>query len=265
MTSSNFPHPSALAILRSEWVKFWTLSSNKVLVGIGFLWIPLNSLLTTLALLQRAADPDTRKRIAAVDLYTFLDPVLWLQLLIAVIAVLVATNEYGTGQITGTLLATPTRVPVPIAKSLVIAVVAFVVGAVGTLAGMLVPLATLRDSGVSYTPAIGEVIGFSAASGAYLAGIGVVAFSIGVLVKNVVVAMLLPLAVFTIMPSLLESVGNEALSTVVGFFPTIAGRVAISSFANPADLNGVSGLLVLAGWGIAGVTGAAVAYRLRDA
>lgn len=253
-----------LGVLAGEWIKFWTLRSNRVLTAIALIFVPLNAVLLTTSLRQRAEDPDTSFLIPSVEAIAFVDSVLWLQLLISVIAVLFATSENG-GHLGVSFLATPRRIPVALAKAAVVASVVFVIGGGGALVGLLLPSVMLAGTEVAYNVAAGDVVGLALGSGVYLAGIALVAYGIAVLVKNIVVAILTPIALFTIVPAVLEWVGGDAIATLTGYFPSVAGRTAISAISNPADLDAATGLLVLGGWAVIAVTGAALAYRYRDA
>lgn len=249
---------------RAEWIKFWSLRSNRVLTYFAVLFVPLNALLLTVSLRQRAEDPDVTNLIPSVDAVAFLDSVLWLQLLIAVLAVLLAAMENG-GRLGVSFLAVPRRVPVLLSKMLVIGAVAFLVGSIGSVMGQSMPILLLADSGVRYEPAIGEVIAASAASGLYLTGIAIISLCVAILVRNLVIALLAPIALFTIVPSVLAFVGGEWGSVASGYFPTVAGRTAFSAFTNPAGLDAAVGFLVLGAWVLAGAIGAAAVYRFRDA
>lgn len=67
--------------------------------------------------MSRLTDPRFAGQLIQARPMQFVDSVLWAQVLIAVIAVLAATGEYGSGQIKLSLLATPTRLPVLAAKT----------------------------------------------------------------------------------------------------------------------------------------------------
>lgn len=250
--------------LIAEWVKFGSLLSNRVMTAIALLFVPLNSILLTVSLRQRAEDPDPGFLIPEVGPFAFLDSVLWLQLLVSVLAVLVATGEH-RGHLGLSILAVPTRVPVAIAKAAMVALVAFAVGVVGAVAGLLLPLLTLADSMVSYAVDGAETAVLALSSGVYLAGIACVSFGFAVLVRHLVVAVLAPIAFLTIVPAVLEWAGGEVVATVTGFLPSVAGRTAISAMVNPAGLDAVIGLATLGAWSIVAVAAAAVAYRWRDA
>ncbi len=251
------------ATIRAEWIKFQTLRSNRVLLIIAALFVPLNSLLLSISLRQRASDPDPAMRIPSVSNLAFLDSVLWLQLLIAVVAVLAASSEFH-GKLGTSFLAVPTRVPVLASKMLVLAFVAFAIGTVGALIGQLLPYALL-PADVAYVAESTDIVRASLASGVYLGLLAAISLGIAVLVGNLVIALLLPLATYTIVPSLIGWLGGDVGARVAGVFPTIAGRTAISPMENSAGLDGGSGLLVMAVWAVAVLVGAAARYRFADA
>src|SRR5215470_18771557 len=127
------PHRSGFgSLLLSEWTKIrsvrstlWTLVIFAV-VSLGltglFTWLTLNSL--------------NNGRNGARDSGILTDPVSFIlgtglglgQLAICVLGVLVITAEYSSGTIRASLLATPRRYPMLIAKGLVFSALAFVVG-----------------------------------------------------------------------------------------------------------------------------------------
>lgn len=253
-----------LGAVSAEGIKFWSLVSNRALAAVAAVFVPLNALLLSVSLRQRATDSNPAMHIASVEPRAYLDSVLWLQLLIAVIAVLLATNESG-GRLGVSFLATPARIPVLAAKLVVIATLAFATGVIGALAGQLMPLFLLNKSGVRYDFSWSGGVLTALGAGLYLAGIGIVSLGIAVLVRNVVTAVLAPLALFTVIPSVIAWTGGEVGAHISGYFPTIAGRTAISALANPADLNGAGGFAVLGIWALIAAVAAALAYRYRDA
>lgn len=255
---------TSLGVVRAEWVKFWSLTSNRVLILIAVLFVPLNSLLLSTSLRQRAADTDASMLIPAVDSLAFLDSVLWLQLLVSVIAALAATSENG-GRLGASFLAIPARFPVLLGKLAVVGAVSFLIGMIGALAGQALPLTLLAGSGVDYGFESGEALAVSNKAGVYLLLISVISLGAAVLLRNLVLALLTPLAMFTIVPSVLAWTAGAAGEWISGLFPTIAGRTAISPLKNPAGLDAGSGFAVMAGWALALTVGAVLAYRYRDA
>jgi hypothetical protein len=249
--------------VRAESIKFWSLRSNRILVALAILFVPLNAVLLSISLGQRAESPDPRMHISSVDAVAYLDSVLWLQLLIAVIAVLAATSESG-GRIGASFLAVPTRLPILGAKVIVVGLVSFGIGIVGAAAGLLLPHLLLSGTGVAYAADPADVLRGTISSGAYLGLIAAISLAVAIVAGNLIVALLAPLALYTIVPSLVASVGGELGSRISGYFPTIAGRTALSAAENPGALDSTTGFLVMVAWAVFAVVGAGLRYRFAD-
>jgi len=195
--------------IRAESIKFWSLRSNRILVALAILFVPLNAVLLSVSLGQRAESPDPRMRISSVDPVAYLDSVLWLQLLIAVIAVLAVTSESG-GRIGASFLAVPTRLPILGAKVIVVGLVSFGIGVVGAAAGQLLPHLLLSGTGVAFAADPADMLRGAISSGAYLGLIAAISLAVAVVAGNLIVALLVPLALYTIVPSVIASFGESS-------------------------------------------------------
>lgn len=267
MTTQSLPlaRSSFADVIAGERIKFATLRSNTVIVVVVAALIAVSAVLSSVALVTAARDPENLGASLTVDPIRFLDTVLWMQVVFAVVALLFATSEYSSRQITVTLIAVPTRVPVLLAKAVNITLIGFVAGALGAALAVSLPLLILPSSQIEYRFDLAEAGVLVVASGAYLALTGVVALSIGSLIRNVVVAILVSTALFTFLPSVLQSIGNETVTTLTGFLPSMAGRVILSSFESPAGLTAGAGMAILAAWALLLLGLAAWALRARDA
>ena len=252
-------------VIAAERIKFATLRSNTVIVALVAALIAVSGALSALALVTAALDPANVDPILSTDPVRFLDTVLWMQVVLSIVAVMFATSEYSSRQILVTLIAVPTRVPVLLAKAVNIVFVGFVAGVIGASLAVTLPMLILPSGEIEYRFDLAEVSVLVLASGAYLALTGVVALSIGALIRNVAVAILLPTAVFTFLPSVLQSIGNETITTLTGLLPSMAGRVILSSFDSPAGLSGGWGMAVLAAWAVLLLGVAGWVLRARDA
>ena len=99
----------------------------------------------------------------------------------------------------------------------------------------------------------------------FIALIGIIALCFGLLVKNVIIGITVPVLLFSILPSILESIGNDVITTMVGYLPSVAGRVMLTTFGNPAGHDAWTGMAVLAGWALVLLVVASIVSRLRDA
>lgn len=258
--------PRLIDVITAERIKFFTLRSNPILVTVVGALIALAALPSAIALTVPSSNPGAAvNTVTSVDSLRFVDTVLWMQIVFAVIAVLYATSEYTSGQIKLSLTAVPSRIPVLASKAIVISVIGFLVGTIAALIAVCVPLLILPFGDIAYDFVLGDALLLAVASGFYLALTGVVALCIGMLIRNVVVAIIIPVALFSIVPPVLESIGNDTITTLTGYLPTVAGRVILTTFENPAGLTAWPGLAVLAGWALVLLALASWTLRARDA
>jgi uncharacterized protein YfiM (DUF2279 family) len=206
-------------VLRSEWVKlrsvrstFWALTVTVVLgVGLG-------------AVISAAAAHGYAKSSASGKLSW--DPtgvsqagVAIASLAIVVLGVLCISSEYSSGMIRTSLIAVPKRGRVLAAKSLVFAVVTFVVGEVtcfvAFFAGQALisghaPHAALGDPGVARA-----VVG----GGLYLAALAVLSVATGALLRHPAAA----IASMFVLPGIAQALPDSWRNPVTEFWPTQAG------------------------------------------
>lgn len=249
----------------SETVKLTTLRSNWILVSVAFVVIVGSGVLQGLSLVSRLTDPRFAGQLIEARPMQFVDSVLWAQVLIATVAVLAATSEYGSGQIKLSLLALPTRLPVLAAKTIVSAVLGFGIGTVGAGLALSIPLTCLPAAEIDYPIDLSTGAGLALASGAYLAAIAALAAAIGMLLRGVIAGLAVTLPLVTILPSVIASIPVQFIRDAAAYFPTTAGRMLISDLETTAPLEPWQGYLVLLAWVVVLWAAAAVMLRARDA
>lgn len=257
--------PALLGAIASEAVKLRSLRSNWILSAAALVLIIGSGTMQCVGLIARLTDPRFAGQLIEARPMQFVDAVLWAQVLIAVIAVLAATGEYGSGQIKLSLLALPTRLPLLAAKAITVALLAFVIGVVGAAVALAVPLAVLAESGIDYPIDLPTAVGLALGSGAYLAAIAALSSAAGMLLRHVVPALAVTLATVTILPSIIASIPVDVIRDAAAYFPTTAGRMLISDLPTTAALEPWQGYLVLLAWVAAVWIAAAVSLRARDA
>ncbi len=132
---SSLGHPRVTfpKLVRSEWMKLWTLRSTwwvvaiTVLAQAGFTWMG------TYFTLQNVTPEEMGIDASTVGPAFVQSGIMIGQLVISVLAVLAITGEYSTGSIRSTFSAAPRRIDAVLAKALVVLVVAFITGALATL------------------------------------------------------------------------------------------------------------------------------------
>lgn len=223
-------------LLRSEWLKLWTVRTTWTMVGIGLLGEALFAgLYVGLASLAEIGDVE--------EVETGVGLIL---VLVLVLGVLSVTTEFRHGTASSTFLVSPGRWPALLAK----------LGAV-LLAGLLIGLAfvavnaglalTLFDARGGRLPSTGEIVSVYAGVVVSLALIGAFGLGIGAIVRNQVGAIIAAIAFFFILSPLPEllpgSIGEYFPSQAIG---SLHGRVE-----GDGSLSQLGGGLVLAAWATA--------------
>ncbi len=195
------------------------------------------------------------------------------QAVIAVIAVLTISEEYGTGMIRTTLAAIPRRLVLLEAKAVNVAgltLVAAVPGVAGCLlAGRLLLPAAGFDPAHGYAlVSIGHGPTLRAAAGStlYLVLIALLALGVATAIRDTAVSIGAVLALLYLPPLLAQVVSGPLRRHIEQIAPTTAG-LAIQATTNLHDLPIApwAGLGVLAAWATASLLIAGALLRRRDA
>ncbi len=222
-------HPAAFRastfgdVLRSEWTKlrsvrstFWALTVT-VVVGIG-----LGAVISA-ATAYSYAKLSVSGKLSWDPAEVSLDGVAIASLAIAVLGVLCISSEYSSGMIRTSLIAVPKRGRVLAAKSLVFAVVTFVVGEVTSFTAFFVgqaliaghaPHAALGDPGVARAVA---------GAGLYLTALAVLGVAVGTLLRHPAAAIAAMVAVLFVLPGIAQALPGSWRNPVTEFWPTQAG------------------------------------------
>src|SRR5579863_10275956 len=210
-------------VLRSEWTKLrsvrstlWSLTATVVLgIGLG-------------AVISAAAAHGYARSSASSKLSW--DPAGVSQagvaigsLAIVVLGVLCISSEYSSGMIRTSLIAVPKRGRVLAAKSLVFAVVTFVVGEATCFTAFFVGQALI--SGHAPTAALGDpgVARAVAGGGLYLIALAVLSVVVGTLLRHSAAAIASLIAVLFVLPGIAQALPDSWRNPVTEFWPTLAG------------------------------------------
>jgi ABC-2 type transport system permease protein len=253
----------------AEWTKFrsvrssvWTLLIATVLtVGLGVLFLG-----TVLDDYERMTAAERASHdLAATGAWYHGLPVG--QVVIAILGVLVASSEYGTGTIRTTLAAVPSRIRVLAAKTVSVAVVALVAGAVQATAMFLVALPILADRSVDMSLTDPTALRGVALATLATMGMGLLGLGFGLLIRHspgaigAVVGVLLVISLFApLLPASVEGFGKYLPPHAAWAMFGIAGadEEAVTLAPGPATavfFGYVAALLVVAG----------MLFRRRDA
>jgi ABC-2 type transport system permease protein len=195
------------------------------------------------------------------------------QAVVAILAVLMVSNEYSSGMMRVTLAAMPRRERALAAKAVVLAAVVLVAGAVAVLGSVLAGHLIMPGHGftaargfhpvwLSYGPALRAACG----SVLYLVLIALLSLGVAVIVRDSGVSIGVVLALLYVFPIALSFIGNEQWQhRLARWTPTVAGL----TIQDTTGLRGLAitpwaGLGVLAIWAAGALLAGGLVFRYRD-
>ena len=187
------------------------------------------------------------------------------QVAILVFGVLAATAEYGTGTISTSFTAVPSRTRLLAAKALVVWLVSTTVGLAISIVTFVAGLAAV-PSGTATLPSIAEdsVLRAVVGAGLYLGVLGVFALAIGVFLRASAGAVTAAISAALVIP-----IGFLLLGRVGEFlnewWPTEAGRQVLAITHQAHTLSPVTGLVYFGAIAFALLAGAVAMVSRRDA
>jgi len=192
--------------------------------------------------------------------------VLVAQLLIAVLAVLSISGEYSTGMIKSTLVATPRRLLVLGAKTLVMAAVCFAVGLVAGALGIAVIIPIFSSHGITVNIFSGAVLLPVVWQAFYLAAVAVFSLGIGTILRSIAGAISTVLGVILVLPIILTSVPVKWAHDLAPYLIANSGQSLVGvSLSGPSPLSTAQQVLVVAVWAVVSIAGGALLLVRRDA
>jgi ABC-2 type transport system permease protein len=246
--------------LRAEWTKLRTVASTG--------WLLLGTVAVTVAV-SAAADaadlctssagcrPDvTRLGLTGTDVG---------QAVVAIVAVLAVTAEYGTGMIRTTLAAVPRRTAVLAAKAAVVGGLTLAAGGAGVLGSVLAGELILPGRGLTL-PA-GPTARAAAGTVLYLILIALLSLGVATAVRDSAVAVGTVLGLLYVFPVLGQVVASPAWQRhLEQAGPMTAGlEIQASTGLSQLPIGPWAGLGVLAAWAAAALVAGGLVLHLRDA
>jgi hypothetical protein len=243
-------------VIRSEWIKFWSLRSTAVTLAVAVLVFVGIGLLA--ASMSASGQLDGDGPASPVDLS--LAGTSFAQLVLGTLGVLVMAGEYSTGMIRSSLAAVPGRLAVLGGKAVVFAGVTFGLMLVSAFAAFLGGQAIIGDTGASLADpgVVRAVVG----SAAYLTGAGLLGLALGALLRSVPAAISTYFGAMFLLPGIAGLLLPETWRDNVGpYLPEAAGAAMSAVSRGDNSLAPLAGLLVFLAY-LAAVGGAA-AWRLQ--
>jgi hypothetical protein len=251
-------------VLISEWIKFRSLRSTWFSLGAAVLIsIGLGILFSAL----RGHDVHTHHDIGEFfdSTQTSLRGIHLAQLAFGVLGVLLITGEYATGLIKATLVAVPRRLPVPVAKAVVFAVVSYVLATLMCLIAFLGGQAVLHGYHLGVSLGDPGTVRAIFAGGFYLTAVGLLGLGFGFLVRNTGGAIAALFGTVLVLPLLAQALPQSWQDHVNKYLPLSIGSNLISVHRDGHPLSPGAGVAVLIGYLAVVWIAAVVVLRRRDA
>jgi ABC-2 type transport system permease protein len=265
MTTLTAPTPLAgrvtrSRVIRSEWTKFrsvrstgWSLAAALVLtIGIG-------TLVSLVAATQTHPATDSFNVAGRSEIGNLLS-----QLVVAVLAVLMITGEYGTGMIRSSMSVVPRRLPVLWGKIAVFVAAALPVLTVASLAafelGQLVWRAKGQPAVGLGDPGVARIVFGSALA---LVVTGVLSLAIGALVRSTAAGITVVVGLLFVVPTLMAALPT-GIANYSRFLPSNAGGALWHEALSERVMSPWSGFALLVAYTVVLVALAARRMRRRD-
>jgi ABC-type transport system involved in multi-copper enzyme maturation permease subunit len=242
------PKVTQLRVIRSEWTKFHSLRSTKVMVAVFVLLTVGLAGLISAVVTAHFSDMGAAER---ANFDPALDPLQGIhitQLVIGILGVMLISNEYATGMIRASLTVVPGRYPVLTAKLAVFAGVGGAAALAGTVGGFFVGQTILSDDGLqtSLTNSHSLHVVFGAAT--YLLLVGVIGMGLGALFRTTSASISTLAGLFFVLPILFRFLPESWSKSVGPYLPAQAGEAFWGKPDGYAISSPTVALLVLLAW-----------------
>jgi ABC-2 type transport system permease protein len=258
-------------VLRSEWIKFWSLRSTVWTLASTVVVMAAVSYLAVFFTAREAFDPVTKPEDVALLVALLRDPSLVLtgadlaKLVVAVLGVLIVTGEYSTGMIRSTLTAVPRRLPALWAKALVLTAVTAITAAVAVVLSWVVALPTLHAHDAALDLADPQTRRILLGGVLYLVAVCLLAFAVGAIVRLSAGALAAVLGLLLVVEVMFRTIPADFFRNVSPFLPGTAGHQLLATQAGIEQARATSSAPVLDPWTGYGVMLAWVAVLLAVA
>jgi ABC-2 type transport system permease protein len=258
---------SAREALHAEWTKLRTTP--------GTFWLLLAVITTTVALgfAAEAAAKCPSGYCQADPARTSLTGIYLSQAIVAILAVLAITGEYGSGMIRTTFTAMPRRATVLTAKAVILTVLVLAAGTAAVLGSVLAGGLILPGHGFtaargypSLSLSDGPVLRAACGSVLYLALICLLSLGIATAVRDSAAAIGIALGLLYLIPIIDGLVSPHWQRHLEQIAPMTAGlAIQHTTGLHGLPISPWAGLGVLAAWAAAALVAGTLALRLRDA
>jgi ABC-type transport system involved in multi-copper enzyme maturation permease subunit len=276
---------SFTGVLRSEWIKLWSLMSTRILlaltlaaiIGVGALAVLIRySYLESMARTARdqgqAMTPEMMEQTfppgSGFDLYNLPNAGLQIGILVlGSLAVLFISSEYATGMIRSTMNAVPKRTPAFLAKAILLGVISYVITTVAAVATFLIAMPVFQGLGFDLDWSTDGVLYSVFTGGLYVAGVALIGLSLGALLRNSAGGITVLVGLFfvlSIAASFMTLIPGDFWKYVPQYIPSEAGGRFLSIGHTDGIIDPWHGGLIFLGYVLLFLVPAMIVLKKRD-
>lgn len=249
-------------VLMMEWTKVTTIPSTFFAVALTLvIGIGLSALVS--GLVANAYAHNSRPELRAAWDPTAISTAggALAQIALAVLATLVITGEFATGEIRSTFAAVPSRWRVLLGKSVVVALIGFVTAEIFMFAAFFIGQAFF--DGKAPTASLGQagVLRALVGGGLYVAVLCIAALAVGTMLRGTASTVVVLVVTLYVLPPIMTLLPSDWSRPLLKYWPTEAGQRILAVVHQPDTLAPWAGLGVMAGFTLALL--AAAAFRLE--
>lgn len=246
-------------IIRSEWIKFWSVRSTVSSLAAGVLLLVGVGLIT--AAVTASGGQVGGDQLGAAD--ASLGGVMFAQLAFGTLGVLVIAGEYSTGMIRSTLTAVPTRLPMLGATLVVLAAVGFTASLTATAVAFTGGQLLIGTHAASWSdPGVARAVFGTAA---VLTCSGLLGLALGALLRSTAGAITTLFGVMFLFDNVVELMIPTSWDGALKYFPGSASGAAAAVVQAPDTLAPLAGLAVFTGYTLLTALLAALRLKRSDA
>ncbi|MFC9626205.1 ABC transporter permease [Streptomyces sp. NPDC056930] len=248
-------------VLRSEWIKLWSVRSTWFTMGLAvFLMVAIGTI--ACFVFDPAGTTPAKAGTDGVSLAT--NGAMLAQLCLGVLGVLYSAGEYGNGMIRSSMSAVPRRTPVLRAKAVVFAAASVAVAGVTVLVTFLVGSVALKGTAFGLSLSDPGVLRTLLGTVVYLALVGVIGVAMGFLLRSVAGGVAVIAGVLFVIDSLTFILPASVADSVIPYLPGHAGRAMMALHGGGDLLSPAAGASVLTAWAVVALAAGAVRLSRSD-
>lgn len=269
-----------LRTIRSEWTKFRTVRSTYVILAIAAVLLIGFWSIIAFGLSEAIGSNDAPRALNSVAIMVCFQSIAFAQLAIGVLGVTFVTSEYSSGMTRATFAAVPARIPVLVAKCVVLAVATLVVMLPSLVIAFSISLSLLGDSAGSWTLSDPDVMRALGGASLYLVVVALIGAALGWLLRSAAGGIFALVAVLILLPVILPLINLDWIDAIAPYLPSSAGsavyqiNVQLPSFIGEdvqeftdglSDFEPWTGFAIFAAYAVVGLVASAILLKRRDA